>query len=313
MPSRQVRYIGNNMNTRSNISKVTLSFFLLFLLLGFTTFALAEENQEETEEKKKHEVADSRSPGAAKSVQNVKVPDEQKSDQPSEPTAAEQAMKFLLERNYAPPLSLFESIRLTDNVIMLLDNSLDKFKGPRREKALQLLSFIKNYVKLTDDRASSLLFYRWYYIGKHRVEGATIEEETFTPRPLVKNVSAVSFEALNADIFIHYMKVIGVNDHVVDFKINKWIYDGLPRKEVCFLYFPTTVKKIIIDYATKPETKARLKVYVGVTDHPEHGKAALYYLSHARKNVEQDAFDKALEDLQKAKELLIKFQRQQRL
>lgn len=235
------------------------------------------------------------------------------SDTETKPLASDssiQAMQLLLKKKYAPPLSLMESIRLTDNVVEILDPTIDLFKEPRKEKSIQLMNLIINYVKLTDDRASSLLFYRWYYIGRDRVVGDHIQEETFKPKPIIKNVTAISFEAEKENVHIYYMKVIDLENITTSFKIDKWILKNVPRKEVCFLYFPTTIKEILINYSTKSDTWARLRVYAGVTDRPEFGKAALYYLASAKREIESGAFEKAKINLQKAKERLIKFNRQ---
>ena len=305
MPFNTGRYIHHNMI--HYLKKIHPIVFLLIIIssASMITVTLSEE---EKEKKTQASVQES-----TKEVQGDSEAPEGKKKEESEPNPATEAMQFLLNRKFAPPLSLFESIRLTENVTALIDRSIKKFKEPRREKALHLLTMIQDYVKLVDDRASSLLFYRWYYIERHRVTGDALEEQIFNPRPLIKNVSAISFEANRADVFIHYMKVIDIHNNATNFKINKWIINGLPRKEVCFLYFPTTIKRIILDYSTKPDAKASLSVYAGVTDRPEHGKAALYYLSSAKKEIEADLFGKAKTNLDKAKEYLIKFNRQQRL
>jgi len=229
-----------------------------------------------------------------------------------EPDPVSETLQFLLHRKYAPPLSLSDSIRLTENVIALVNPATEKFKGPRKEKAATLLNLISSHVKITDDRLSSLLFYRWYYIGTHRVDTVTIDEDIFLPQPPLRNVSAISFEATGSDVLIHYMKVVDINNHVAEFNLKKWILAGLPRKEVCFLYFPTTIKRIVMDYSTKPDSRARMKLFAGVTDQPEYGKASLYYLSTSRRQVETGDFKGAKENLRKARELLIKFQNRQR-
>jgi len=238
----------------------------------------------------------------------VQAPSEQKpGEKPEESDPALESMQFLLKRNFTPPLSLFECIRLMENVMDLINPSIEKFKGPRKDKSLHLMTLITDYVKLTDDRASSLLFYKWYFIGKNQNMRETMEEVVFKPAPVIGNVSAISFEAEKADVNIHFMKVTDLEGNTTSFKVNKCILSGLPRKEVCFLYFPTTISKIVLDYSTKSKHKARLTVYAGVTDQPEYGKAALYYLSHSQKEIENEEFENAKNDLLKAKKYLIKF------
>jgi len=243
----------------------------------------------------------------------AQAPSGVKSDEtPVESDPGLEFMLLLLKRNYAPPLSLFESIHLTENVMDLINPSIEKFKGPRKEKSLHLMTLITDYVKLTDDRSSSLLFYKWYFIGKNQEMRETMEEVVFKPTPMIRNVSAISFEAEKADVNIHFMKVTDLEGNTTSFKVDKCILNGLPRKEVCFLYFPTTIKQIVVDYSTKSKGKSRLTVYAGVTDRPEYGKAALYYLSRGQKEIHDEEFENAKKDLVKAKDYLIKFNLNQR-
>jgi len=238
----------------------------------------------------------------------AQAPSGKKMDEaPVESDPALKSMQFLLQRNFAPPLSLFECIRLAENVMDLINPAIQKFKGPRKDKSLYLMNLITDYVKLTDERSSSLLFYKWYFIGKNQDMRETMEEVVFNPAPVIRNVSAISFEAEKADVNIHYMKVKDLEGNTTSFKVNKCIIAGLPRKEVCFLYFPTTIKQIVVDYSTKAKGKARLTLYAGVTDRPENGKASLYYLSRGKNEIENDNFENAKNDLIKAKEYLIKF------
>jgi hypothetical protein len=291
-----------------NRARFEIIIFLIFSLLAIPL--ISEETSEQKEPAKEAQVAQA-TPVIPPNIGVENVADSpKKEEEPSPSEASIQSMQLLLKRKYAPPLSLLESIRLTDNVTEIVDPSFTLFKEPRKEKSLQLMNLIIDHVKLTDDRASSLLFYRWYYIGRNRVVGDHIQEEIFKPQPILKNVTAISFEAEREDVHIHYMKVIDLDDTATNFKIDKWILKNVPRKEVCFLYFPTTIKQILLDYSTRTETWARIRVYAGVTDRPEFGKAALYYLASARKEIEGGSFDKAKTNLLKAKELLIRFNRQ---
>jgi hypothetical protein len=250
---------------------------------------------------------------AGNGVKKASVNLNKEAEEKNTPDAATEKVQYLINHKYAPPLSIYESIRLIENINELLDTKVKKFEGPRREKATTLIKLVRNHVKLTDDRSSSLLFYRWYYLGRHKVKDETIEEDIFKVEPPVKNVSAISFEAKYADVKIHYMKVIAVDGKETDFKINKWITAGLPRQELCFFYFPTTIKKVILDYSTRPDSRARLRLYAGVTDTPEYCKAALYYLTEAQKDLERSSFTPSIKNLEKARTQLIHFQRQKKL
>ncbi len=226
--------------------------------------------------------------------------------------SAEESMQALLKTRFAPPLSIFETIRLVESLIELLNPSVDVLKPSRKEKAQKIMTLVSAQVKLTDERVSSLLYYKWYKIGNQRVEGETIEEKVYNPQPPIRNVSAISFEATGGNVQIHFVKVIDTNGKVSNFNVNKWIFDGLPHKEVCYLYFPANIKSVIVDYSAKTSSRARLTVFAGVTDRPEHGKVALYYLTRVAKSIESDNFAQSEADLVKAREALISFNRQLR-
>ena len=294
-----------------NYMKRKFKYIFIFLIL-ISTVALRPVYCEENEDKKT-QTQETKIEAQEIKQTLAQAPSGVKSDEtPVESDPGLESMQFLLKRNFAPPLSLFESIHLTENIMDLINPSMEKFKGPRKDKALHLMTLITDYVKLTDDRSSSLLFYKWYFIGKNQEMRETMEEVVFKPTPVIRNVSAISFEAEKADVNIHFMKVTDLEGNTTSFKVDKCILNGLPRKEVCFLYFPTTIKQIVVDYSTKSKGKSRLTVYAGVTDRPEYGKAALYYLSRGRKEIENDAFENAKKDLVKAREYLIKFNLNQR-
>jgi len=290
--------------------KTPIYIFLCGIILASTLASVGEEEQS----KPSTTITGISTPNPTMPVKiltTTPTPTEPSSKKP-ELTPAEESARFLLQSKFAPPLSIFESIRLTENVILLLNPSVEKFKGPRKELAMNLINLIIDHVKLTDDRVSSLLYYRWYNLGQHKVSDDDIEEDIYKPQPPIRNVSALSFEATGADVFVHHMKVVDIQNNAIRFNINKWIIDGLPHKEVCYLYFPTTIKSIILDHSTKKKAKAHLKVFAGITDRTEYGKAALYYLTRGRKAVESDSFADAVTELKSARNTLIQFNRQQR-
>ncbi len=223
-----------------------------------------------------------------------------------------QMIKVLLEEKFAPPLSLEEAIRIIEMTIALLDPDMEQYQIPRRDKTEVSIKMISDLVQLMDDRNSSLLNYRWYYIGYHRVEDPALEEDHFDVQPPLHNVSGISFEADINNVNLQYMKVIDLHNQITEFRIDKWIIAGLPRKEVCYLYFPSTIREIIIGHSVKPEKRARLRVFLGVTDQPEYAKAAMFYLARARSGILANKFKEARTDLEKARENLILFNRQSR-
>lgn len=212
--------------------------------------------------------------------------------------------------SYRPPLSVSEAINLTYRVRRLLDPEDKKFIEPRREKAIEALGIIIDYIKFIDDRHSSLPYYKWYKIGENEVSLGGIDEDTFKVRPPLKNVSAISFVALYGDVFVHNIRVLDENRSETKFNVNRWIKLNFPRKEVCFLYFPTNVERIIITYSARKEAvlPPKLIIYGGITSLPEYGKAALYYLTRAQQALKNNVpFHQITDDLQKAIHFLIRF------
>ena len=296
------------MNIRaSNIIFYFMIFFLTGIFMTRPGISLGQDDSETPKKNEQNQEADSSPESDAKSEKDKKSED---SFDKEKKEAANEAIQYYLEKKYTPPLSVHDAIRLTEDISPLIDPSVDSFTAPRKEKAQELLSLVTEYIKLADDRYSSLLFYRWYYVARERVSDKAMEEDVFRPRPVIKNVSALSFEAEGEDVLVHFMKVKDMKGKVTTFKIDKWIIEGLPRKEICYLYFPTTIKEIVMDYSTRPDSRAHLRLYAGVSDRPEHGKASIYYLKQAEKNIEQNNFEKARENLVSARNRLIKFNRQ---
>lgn len=217
---------------------------------------------------------------------------------------------------YHPPLSVLEAIKLTNRLRQMLAPEDPHFVDLRREKAIEVLDLISDYIKMIDDRHSLLPYYTWYEIGEKRVSLGGVDEDSYDVNPAMKNVSAVSFVALRGDVFIHYIKVIDEEGNETRFKVNRWIRLHWPRKDVCFLYFPTDLTKIVIAYSAREDSTVnpKLVVYAGVTTVPEHGKASLYYLTRARQILSNNGeFSSARDDLHKAIESLLRFKNSRQL
>ncbi len=215
---------------------------------------------------------------------------------------------------YVPPLSLNDSIHLMRRCVDLLEQNNDQFMELRKEKVRDALADVIEYVKTVDHAHSLLTHYKWYYIGRNKVSlGEEIDEDTYYIEPLLKGASAISFSATRGDVYVRRMKVIDANGAETNFKIDKWIDSGLPRREICYLFFQTDIARIIVDYSAKKNEGPRLSVYVGVTPMPEYAKEAIYYLAAARKATEKGNFPEAIENIKRGWMRLLNYKLARRL
>jgi hypothetical protein len=260
--------------------------------------------------------------GAApsKSSKELKSPSKQPGDSGSKSTPpeknAQSSYDVTFKFDYQAPLSVSDAVRLSYNLIALLNPGDDKFVNTRREKAAEAIQVIIDYIRLVDDRHSSLPYYRWYLIDERRVTPGGIDEDKFKVERILEKASAVSFVAFKGDVFVHNIKVVDNKEKEVNFKINRWVRVGLPRKEVCFLYFPMNISMVVVNYSAEEtiEGPPDMQVYGGVTTLPEHGKVSLYYLTRARQNLIQNGkFENSIKDLREAITNLIRFKNSRRI
>jgi hypothetical protein len=215
---------------------------------------------------------------------------------------------------YVPPLSINDSIRLMRRCINLLEQSKDQFLELRKEKVRDALADVIEYVKTVDQAHSLLAHYKWYFVGRNKVSrGEEIDEDTYNIEPLLKGASAISFAAERGDVYVHRMKVIDAHGAETNFKIDKWIDSGLPRREICYLFFQTDIAQIIMDFSARANEGPRLAVYVGVTPMPEYAKEAIYYLAAARKATEQGNFPEAIDNIKRGWMRLLNYKLARRL
>lgn len=237
-------------------------------------------------------------------------------DSPPMAPEHEPAYSVIFTFDYQTPLSLYDAIRLTYRVRNMLNPADKQFLPMRREKAIEVLDVIVDYIKQVDDRHSLLPYYRWYTVGEKRVSVGVLDEDNYELDPIHYGVSALSFVALRGDVYVQNISVIDKSNSETRFNVNRWVRVDFPRKEVCYLYFPTDIRKIIIRYTGEqglPEMP-KLQVFSGVTNIPEHGKAALYYLSRARQLLASNAeFPETVDALTAAIDVLIKFKNSRRL
>jgi hypothetical protein len=195
----------------------------------------------------------------------------------------------LPEFNFLPPLGLDDAMKLIGRCIYFLDDVDEKFLDYKKQRVTEALTLVIDYMKLVDERHSTLEKYRWYFVGKNKVSRPGIDEDVFEVFPPLQGVSAISFVADRGDVHVHRMTVTDTEGNETKFTIERRVREDLPRKEVCFLYYQQEVKKITLYYSTKEkEVGPRLRVYCGVTPMPEYAKEAIYFLTRAKLEISQN-------------------------
>jgi hypothetical protein len=208
-----------------------------------------------------------------------------------------------------PPLGLDEAMQSVAASIYFLEKPDAKFLDYKKQKVTEALNNVTDYMKIIDDRHSTLENYRWYFVGKQKVSHGGIDEDTYVVEPPLRRVSAISFVAERGDVTIHRMTVNDVKGNQTKFTIERLIRADLPRKEVCFLYYQQSVAQVTLYYSTNDETvDPRVKVYCGVTPVPEYAKEAIYYLTLAKKELAEDHISETIKNLQLAWKRMLKIE-----
>jgi hypothetical protein len=174
-----------------------------------------------------------------------------------------------------------------------------------------LVDFLLDYLKLTDRKHSNLGNYTWYYIGDKRVSISNMDRDVFYVTPALPNVSAISFRAIEGDVWIEKIEVLDMDDTRYSFVVQRKILDELPRKEVCYLPLPITVKEIVTEYSGSKKQNPRLRMYGGVSREPEHMKAVIHYLREAHQRIREDRIEDAVAALANAQKRLTLFAHRQ--
>lgn len=188
----------------------------------------------------------------------------------------------------------------------------------RCRKVSDIIMATTHYLKKLDQRHSTLDSYKWYFIDREKVEPDRVETDVFRARPVIPNVSAVSFSADYGDVYLYEVVVHDVKGNPTTFPLRHEVEQNYPHEEICYLYFPTTLERVILKYEVKRYRSRvpRVTVFAGVAREQEYLKQALYYLHRARRETDQAMrnpaaaaphIEAAREYLNRAAERLIRF------
>lgn len=219
-----------------------------------------------------------------------------------------------------PPFSLSDCLvqlaRTADAIPR--DGEPERFQ---RESISRAIESIIAYLKTRDDLNSSLAHYRWRPIEQGIVARGPLDSVDFifrTPEEVPRQVTALSFEVQRGDALLHYLAIHDEEGELVaDFPHLKTrpatLRHSLPRREVFHLWRPTDIGRIELSYSrVNPAEMADplVVVHAGTTNRPEHGKAAVFFLTRAEQRLQQGHFDEARQDIAEAREAITHWSRQ---
>ncbi len=210
-----------------------------------------------------------------------------------------------------PPLSLQDCV----NALQWAQKRVaDSISGSRPAEPLlnPLLNQILGYLRIVDERQSSLAHYRWIFIEQEKVDGSPLDEDTFDDGS-IDDVSAVALDALGGDVLVCYVAIRDDDGEILaDYSLDPPVLlrAGLPRREVFHLYFPSRIEKVVVRYGeVNPAENARVNVYAGITREREYLKQAQFYLRRAKEALDQMDLQTAENMLASAVRRIERFQR----
>ncbi|MCX8037447.1 MAG: hypothetical protein N3D11_10475 [Candidatus Sumerlaeia bacterium] len=263
----------------------------------------------------------------AKSIRDLPAPTLSPIPTPAPPPAAtptatpipQQPFRFV----YTPPLSVEEAAALIRAALDILSMKDPATLIARCQKACEIMDAVSAYLNVLDRRHSSLASYQWHLVDSEKVDGPGVDRDIFLARPVIHNVSAISFAASFGDVLIHSVEVQDASGQTTTFTLKRLVEEKYPHEQICYLFFPTAVRSVAIQYEAKTQTTRtpRLAVFAGIALEEEYLKQALWYLRYARREASQAArltpntdahLQAACQNLRLAAQRLIRFRIQSR-
>jgi hypothetical protein len=191
-------------------------------------------------------------------------------------------------RRFIPPLSPSDARALImdcySDVLLFNDPATS---AARCTKAMEIIAAVDRYLTVLDQRHSTLDSYKWYFIDREKV-GPGIDNDPFVAKPPIPNVSAISFAVDYGDVYMYTVSVIDTDDNATTFPIHRMIEESYPHEEICYLFFPTTVKQVDVKYGVRRRRSRdpRLTVFAGVAREEEYLKQVRWYLRYANRELQ---------------------------
>lgn len=209
--------------------------------------------------------------------------------------------------DFLAPFSLNDCQNLLNRALEIIPRSEEELERFDRESYLQMLNAVADYLKDRDDLHSSLVGYQWERLRSRVVREPIIQNASFTfERPdEARAVNAISFSVYDEDAILHGWAVYDKEDKLIDRKQfgegeKVTLRHSLPRQVVYHLWQPTDIGRIEVAVSRANPQRERipvLEVRAGRTNQPEHGKSAIWFITQAISDVENERFESAREDL----------------
>ncbi len=125
-------------------------------------------------------------------------------------------------------------------------------------------------------------------------------EQKFVIDPPLANASAVAIKCERKNATIAFIRVIDARGAVTNIPVNKEITDLHVNPLVRYLHYPAEVSTVIVGFSESMKDRDRLRVGVGVTDLPEFGQEAVYWLRLALQDLKRVDLSQASEHIKQA-------------
>ena len=140
----------------------------------------------------------------------------------------------------------------------------------------------------------------WLAVTEAQLEESSGRREKFIVDPPVDNASAVAFSCKGKSVRVESVKVIDSAGGSTVFPLGREFSSRQKAHEACYLYYPSSVSTIIVEYGNPGGVNTRLNVWTGVTDLPEYAKEAIYWLRLALQELQQANLEKASDRIKQA-------------
>ncbi|MDX1973126.1 MAG: hypothetical protein SFY68_11405 [Candidatus Sumerlaeia bacterium] len=218
--------------------------------------------------------------------------------------------------NFPTPYSLSDCINIVERTTQALEQSSQIRSDLDPKKVDEVISQVVEYLRGRDDLHSTLLDYSWEPLDQIRIQQPQVRREWPNSMDRPKEVTAVSFEVLEADVVLSDLEIRDIDDKVIGpYSGEVVLRHSLPRRYVYHLYYPTEIKSIQFSVRKERPEQRQTPVIVmnaGRADRLEHGKYALFHLIRAQSEVQEGKIEKAAATLRIAQREIEKFRRQTR-
>lgn len=235
-------------------------------------------------------------------------------EQEPAPAAKEETELPLRQPGDVPPLSLQDCQQALAWTKTQLESAPKPVAKLRTADVARVLREVVAYLKIMDERHSSLADYEWIFIEQKKVSGSTIDQDKFDDIA-VHDVSAISFHAEFGDVLLHSVTIRDDRGAVAgEYHLDPPLVlrSDVPRREVFHLYFPIRLEEVIVRFqVAAPRTNPRVNVYAGIASNREYLKQAQYYLWRAIAALEKDDWDEAVKLISSTSRRIARFQKKQ--